>query len=279
MRDYKYVAIDAKGKTVSGVISAISQKEAKLQVGKQKLMLLKIESKSSKVSAGTGPKPAKAEKGRETEVKKLSKGSNKGEKVGLEFLKRLHELHSSGMPIADSVKLLNSRLSDQLNSTETEGFFVSGLEINMGAYEAGIKEKDVIIKVDNADIKKFSDLTGYLNTKRPGDLVNVTVIRDSEVLNFEVKLKKTPYVLFYGMRVRNMNENETKKFNGQNGLVISDLQNNRLYSRGIETGDILISINGNSIYDKEDLNKIELNSIFELEFMNKNGEKMRFIFE
>ena len=65
MRDYKYVAIDAKGKTVSGVISAISQKEAKLQVGKQKLMLLKIESKSSKVSAGTGPKPAKAEKGRE----------------------------------------------------------------------------------------------------------------------------------------------------------------------------------------------------------------------
>lgn len=174
---------------------------------------------------------------------------------------------------------LNSRLSDQLNSTETEGFFVSGLEINMGAYEAGIKEKDVIIKVDNADIKKFSDLTGYLNTKRPGDLVNVTVIRDSEVLNFEVKLKKTPYVLFYGMRVRNMNENETKKFNGQNGLVISDLQNNRLYSRGIETGDILISINGNSIYDKEDLNNIELNSIFELEFMNKNGEKMRFIFE
>jgi len=174
---------------------------------------------------------------------------------------------------------LNSRLSDQLNSTETEGFFVSGLEINMGAYESGIKEKDVIIKVDNADIKKFSDLTGYLNTKRPGDLVNVTVIRDSEVLNFEVKLKKTPYVLFYGMRVRNMNENETKKFNGQNGLVISNLQNNRLYSRGIETGDILISINGNSIYDKEDLNKIELNSIFELEFMNQNGEKMRFIFE
>ena len=174
---------------------------------------------------------------------------------------------------------LNSRLSDQLNTTETEGFFISGLEINMGAYEAGIKEKDVIIKVDNADIKKFSDLTGYLNTKRPGDIVNVTVIRNSEFLNFEVKLKKTPYIIFYGMRVRNMNENETKKFSGQNGLVISDLQNNRLYSRGIETGDILISINGNSIYDKEDLNKIELNSIFELEFMNKNGEKMRFIFE
>ena len=70
-----------------------------------------------------------------------------------------------------------------------------------------------------------------------------------------------------------MNENETKKFNGQNGLVISDLQNNRLYSRGIETGDILISINGNSIYDKEDLNKIELNSILNWNLLTKMGKK------
>ena len=36
----------------------------------------------------------------------------KERKVGLEFLKRLLELHSSGMPIADAVKLLNQRLSD-----------------------------------------------------------------------------------------------------------------------------------------------------------------------
>jgi type II secretory pathway component PulF len=36
----------------------------------------------------------------------------KGEKIGLEFLKRLLELHSSGMPVADAVKLLNQRLSD-----------------------------------------------------------------------------------------------------------------------------------------------------------------------
>ncbi|MGE4550295.1 MAG: type II secretion system F family protein, partial [Opitutales bacterium] len=35
-----------------------------------------------------------------------------GEQAGLAFLKRLHELHSSGMPVADSVKLLNQRLSD-----------------------------------------------------------------------------------------------------------------------------------------------------------------------
>ena len=41
-----------------------------------------------------------------------NKYSNKGEAVGLEFLKRLLELHGSGMPVADAVKLLNHRLSD-----------------------------------------------------------------------------------------------------------------------------------------------------------------------
>ena len=45
-----------------------------------------------------------------SETKKGARG--KGEKVGLEFLKRLLELHSSGMPVADAVKLLNQRLSD-----------------------------------------------------------------------------------------------------------------------------------------------------------------------
>ena len=44
--------------------------------------------------------------------KVIGKGSQKGERLGLEFLKRLHELHNSGMPIAESVKLLNLRLSD-----------------------------------------------------------------------------------------------------------------------------------------------------------------------
>ena len=40
------------------------------------------------------------------------KYTSKGEAVGLEFLKRLLELHGSGMPVADAVKLLNHRLSD-----------------------------------------------------------------------------------------------------------------------------------------------------------------------
>ena len=52
------------------------------------------------------------------------------------------------------------------NIKQSEGFYVSKVLENMGAYNAGIKEGDVLISVDEIKIKKFSDLTGYLESKK-----------------------------------------------------------------------------------------------------------------
>ena len=46
-----------------------------------------------------------------------------------------------------------------------------------GAEKAGIKTGDIIKKIDNVEISKFSDLSGYLKTKRPDDVVNVEIIK------------------------------------------------------------------------------------------------------
>ena len=109
MREFKYVAINKRGKSSSGQILARNSKEAKEQLVKEGLTPLKLsnvehKSKGSQKSNSDGSSQAKN--------KVITKGSQKGERLGLEFLKRLHELHSSGMPIAESVKLLNLRLSD-----------------------------------------------------------------------------------------------------------------------------------------------------------------------
>ncbi len=44
--------------------------------------------------------------------KPISGGTPKREKVGFNFLKRLLELHNSGLPIGDSIRILSQRLSD-----------------------------------------------------------------------------------------------------------------------------------------------------------------------
>jgi general secretion pathway protein F len=111
MAVFKYLAIDAKGKTLSGSVDASSEREARKKIRSQKLTVIKFTS-----GGGKGKKVSKSgkfkDKSLSLKTRSIRKGSSKGEKIGLEFLKRLNELHGSGMPVADSVKLLNSRLSD-----------------------------------------------------------------------------------------------------------------------------------------------------------------------
>lgn len=109
MSEFKYQAINPKGKTVSGVIDATSERDARKKLRAAKLTLLKF----TNIRGGNSKKESKSKK-RSSLFKSgvVRKGSAKGEKLGLEFLKRLNELHGSGMPVADSVKLLNLRLSD-----------------------------------------------------------------------------------------------------------------------------------------------------------------------
>lgn len=112
MPEFQYQAIDKRGKTISGSIEASSGREAKKNLRANQLTVIKFFGSSKKIDSNL-PKHGKGKnKGLLSKSKTLVKGSSKGEKIGLEFLKRLNELHSSGMPVADSVKLLNTRLSD-----------------------------------------------------------------------------------------------------------------------------------------------------------------------
>jgi len=65
----------------------------------------------------------------------------------------------------------------------TEGTIISGLPSG----------GDLIIAVDGEPVRNFSDLLAYLVTyKSPGDEMEVTVLRDGQVLEFKVVLEKRP---------------------------------------------------------------------------------------
>ncbi len=69
---------------------------------------------------------------------------------------------------------------DELDIEVNEGFYVAKVIPGMGAAQAGIKEGDIIMAVDQVKIKKFSDLTGYLESKRPNDEVKVRLYREGK---------------------------------------------------------------------------------------------------
>lgn len=85
---------------------------------------------------------------------------------------------------------LKSSYSKQLNLTDTEGFYIDIIEPGFGADLAGLIKGDIIKEIDGIKINKFSDLSGYLSTKRPGDKVNVTYSRENQLKRTTVTLQK-----------------------------------------------------------------------------------------
>jgi len=175
---------------------------------------------------------------------------------------------------------LSSKTAEELNLSLTEGFYVSDIELGMGAAKAGIQKGDVILRLDKLKIAKFSDLSGYLSTKRPGDIILVGLVRDGENISLDVKLEKNENIEFIGMQLKNMSLEELSEFNIESGVKVLNHRNNSLYRMGIKPGYVLTEINGESIKSTDDLSGLDSNTkINKITFISPEGEKERLIFE
>ncbi len=150
----------------------------------------------------------------------------------------------------------NSKEAIEKGFNEIDGVYISSVEDNSGAQKAGIKAGDVITKLDNVGVSKFSDLSGYLKTKRPNDVVNVEVLRNSEIKTISVKLSKSDIVIvdFLDMELQNLPSELKEKYDIANGVWVTDTENVFLYKKlGISRGTIITGINDVNIKSIQDI--------------------------
>ena len=69
------------------------------------------------------------------------------------------------------------------------GIYVVQVSKGSSAYNAGLREKDIIIKIDNITLEKMSDLRKYIYTKNVGDKVILRIQRNN--VEKEVKMMLT----------------------------------------------------------------------------------------
>ncbi|WP_299097798.1 trypsin-like peptidase domain-containing protein [Winogradskyella sp.] len=181
---------------------------------------------------------------------------------------------------------LNSQTAEQIGTDMTEGFYVSDVTEDTGAEKAGIKSGDIIKKIDNVEINKFSDLSGYLKTKSPNDEVKVTLIRNGNKEIVPVTLLKPSQTIIQtiGM-VKNASKTDLKKFDIDYGLKIYEFDERyKAYwnREGIKEGSIITRINGKKLYSVDDAqNAIKtrsLNEPLQIEVINSQGEKVVYNF-
>tara|TARA_B110000003_G_scaffold130537_2_gene132626 strand:+ start:8980 stop:10335 length:1356 start_codon:yes stop_codon:yes gene_type:complete len=77
-----------------------------------------------------------------------------------------------------------------LTEDDIEGVRIGGFENGSAVDKAGLKEGDLIIKINDVKISKFSELTGQLSAKRPGEYVKLTINREGNTFVKNIQLSK-----------------------------------------------------------------------------------------
>ncbi len=68
------------------------------------------------------------------------------------------------------------------------GVYVANVSSDGPSNLSQIKIGDIITKIDNADINKMSDLRRYIYTKKPGDEVELRILRNKKEFSVNIKL-------------------------------------------------------------------------------------------
>jgi Do/DeqQ family serine protease len=174
---------------------------------------------------------------------------------------------------------LNSNFAKELGIKETQGFYINKVTKNSGAEKAGLTKGDIIVQLDDKKIKSFSELSAYINTKRPNDVIQVTVLRDGKQKTLPVKLTKKEILNyeFNGIEFEDIDAADKKQFNVKEGIKIKKV-NNPEYAEynDILDGAIILSIDGMKAKDMETVSSYlakKENQKARYQILSKNGQK------
>lgn len=170
---------------------------------------------------------------------------------------------------------LNNNSINRNEINETEGYYITNIEPNSGAEKGNLKIGDIIKQIDQNKISNFSDLTGYLGTKRPNDIINVLILRNGVTKNISIKLsdKSIFTVKAFDLELKNLTNKELEKKEGVKVVAV----NNRSLSKelNIQKGCVITKINEIKIKSIDDLiefKNMNFNKLYNLEVQYKNGE-------
>ncbi|MEG1587685.1 MAG: PDZ domain-containing protein, partial [Bacteroidales bacterium] len=128
-----------------------------------------------------------------------------------------------------------------------------------------IKEGDVITAINGVKVKTVAQLQEQVNRYRPGDKMQVTVVRGSTTEDYSVTLKNqsgnTDVVKQQGLEAlgasfKDLSDKDKSTLGVRNGVQVSDLSEGKFRNSGIRKGFIIMKINDMRVGSVKDIEKI-----------------------
>ena len=157
-----------------------------------------------------------------------------------------------------SFQEISENLALALNLEDTKGVMITQVIIDSPASIANLKSKDVIIEIDGQKINGTSDLRNVIFYKYPGTMINLTIVRDGEIIKQNVTLTSRPSdEELYGNYL-NENEDYDKlglkvELSDQGKIKVKEVkENSSAEDENIEPNDIITHIDDKIIENIED---------------------------
>jgi S1-C subfamily serine protease len=169
--------------------------------------------------------------------------------------------------IGVSIQDIDSKFAADKNIKQLNGIYVNGINLGGSAQEAGIEEGDVITKIQDVTVSTVSELQEQISRYRPGDKVNVVLLRNNKQMTVPVTLKtldnttrlvkkselSKASIVTMGAELEQLNSDDLSRLRLDNGVRIKKLGNGKLAQTGMKEGFVITNIDKKKVNSGDDV--------------------------
>ena len=178
-------------------------------------------------------------------------------------------------------ELTAEKAKEEEITATTEGLYVAKVTERGAAMEAGLKEGDVIVKLNGARVKDSGEMQEEMNKLRPGDKAEIEFYRDNKLKRATVtfkndqgntKMTKQSDVMSLGCAFTELSKADKADLAISKGLKVVGVKAGKFKNAGIRDGFIITDINNMPVDSRDDVE-----SIYNQIMRSSDSDKVMFI--
>lgn len=133
------------------------------------------------------------------------------------------------------IRNVDGALARDLGLDRLEGVYIDSVMAGSAAEEAGLRSRDVVTAVNNGEVTTTPELQERVARYRPGDEIQLEVIRDGKTIEIPVTLKgvydgetlatvASPELSKLGIQLRDLTEEEQQALDIEGGAVVDEIR-------------------------------------------------------
>ena len=162
-------------------------------------------------------------------------------------------------------ELTAEKAKEENITATTEGIYVAKVTDRGAAMEAGLREGDVIVKLNGARVKDSGEMQEQMNKLRPGDKAEIEYYRDNKLKHTTVtfkndqgntKMTKQSDIMSLGCAFTELSKADKEDLSISKGLKVVGVKAGKFKNAGIRDGFIITDINNIPVDSRDDVENI-----------------------